>query len=87
MGEEYTFKLPDSNRYLIGVIAILRSKKETKIADLLVGCKCEISQGGQFSHKRWNGIYTTIVFYIPIAKLDSFTEYERAIIWSCHKIG
>lgn len=80
MGEEYTFKLPDSNIYLKGVIALLRSKKETKIADLLVGCKCDISSGGQYSRRRWNAIYTTVVFYVPLVKLDLFTEYERAII-------
>jgi hypothetical protein len=80
MSEDFTFELPDSNVYLKGVIALLRSKKETKIADLLVGCKCEISSGGQFSHRRWNAIYTTIVFYVPLVKLDLFTEYERTII-------
>ncbi|MGA2913145.1 MAG: Swt1 family HEPN domain-containing protein [Methanoregula sp.] len=80
MAEDFTFESPDSKNYLKAVIALLRSKKETKIADLLVGCKCDISSGGQFSRRRWNAIYTTVNLYVPIAKLDAFTEYERKII-------
>jgi hypothetical protein len=77
MGGEFTFELPDSDKYLKGVIALLRSNKENDIADLLVGCKCDISQGSQYSHKRWNAIYTWINFYVPLAKLEAFSEDSR----------
>ena len=81
MSEDFTFELPDTNTYLKGVIALLRSKKETKIADLLVGCNCEISSGGQYSRRRWNAIFTTIIFYVPLSKLDSFApEYVHSVI-------
>lgn len=87
MSEDFTFELPDPNMYLKGVIALLRSKKETEIADLLVGCKCEISSSSQFSRRRWNAIYTSIIFYVPISKLDSFSEYSREkVLEACNAV-
>jgi len=81
MSEDFTFEAPDPNIYLKGVIALLRSKKETQIVDDLVSCKCEISSGGQHSHRRWNAIYTTVIFYVPITKLDAFSsDYVHEVI-------
>jgi len=77
MSEDFTFILPDKNKYLNGVIALLRSQKQTEIADLLVGCKCVISSGSRYSYGRWNAIFTTIVFYVPLTKLDSFSEDKK----------
>ena len=81
MSDDFTFELPESNIYLKGVIALLRSKKETGIADLLTGCKCEISSSGQFSRRRWNAIFTTVILYVPLAKLESLSsEYANTVI-------
>jgi hypothetical protein len=81
MSENFTFKAPDPNIYLKGVITLLRSKKETQIADDLVSCKCEISSGGQYSRRRWNAIYTTVILYVPVSKLETFSsEYVHKVI-------
>jgi hypothetical protein len=80
MSDDFTYDPPDSTIYLKGVIALLRSKNEGQIADLLTGSSCEISSSSQYSGRRWNAVHTTINFYVPISKLDSFSEYNRAKI-------
>lgn len=85
MSEKFTYDIPDSNLYLKGVIALLRSKNETKIADLLIGCKCDISHASQFSRRRYDAFYTWIKFYVPLSKLESFSEYaKQRILEECN---
>lgn len=79
MSSEYSYDKPDEEKYLQAVIAILRQRNQSKIAELLKGCSCDICPSSQFSH-RYNCVHTSIQIYVPISKLDAFSEPIKEII-------
>jgi len=72
MSNEYSYEVPDKNKFLLAIIAIFRSKNENDIADLLKGCSCDINPSSQYSYVRWNCFSTSIHFSVPISKLGLF---------------
>jgi hypothetical protein len=84
MADEYTYEIPDKEKYLQGVIAILRHNNDNEIAELLKGCKCEITPSSQFSQVRWNCMFTTVHLYVPITKLGAFSQpIKKKLIDAC----
>jgi hypothetical protein len=75
-GGKFTYEIPNAEKYLRGMIALLQYKKENELADLLKGCTCKIVPSTQFSHQRWDAFYTVIHLQAPISKLDFFSEQK-----------
>ena len=85
--EDFTYKAPDENNYLIALIKYLKHHKENTIASILEGSRCKILDSSQFSRKRWNRMYTEILFEVPFNKLDLVTdEIKNKLIKFCDDI-
>jgi len=83
---DFTYEIPDEERFLLAVLINLKRKGLVNIASLLEGSKCTISHGGQFSRRRWNAFWTTVHFDIPINKyedvMSQITEEIKEILRS-----
>lgn len=69
MSDNFTYTPPDNHRYLQALLKLLRGKGETKLYDLLKNAKCAFDTGG-YSGVRWNAVYTSVYFYIPLDDFD-----------------
>lgn len=81
---EFTYKVPDEERYLGAVLINLKQKGHRNISSLLEGSKCTITHRNQFSRKRWNAYWTTIHFDIPMDRyeevMSQISEETREVI-------
>ncbi len=61
--------------------------KEECIASILEGSKCKIISSGQFSRRRWNGIWADILFEVPFNKLELVTdEIKEKLVKYCDEL-
>jgi hypothetical protein len=74
MNDSFTFTPPKNEVYFKAVKALLKSKGETQLVELLNDAKCEISSTSRYSGKRWDAVYAKIVFSVPLSKLDRYNE-------------
>jgi hypothetical protein len=70
MSDNFTYAPPDPKRYLQALLKLLRAKGETKLYALLKDSKCAFDASSSYSRVRWNAIYTTVYFYIPVESFD-----------------
>lgn len=70
MSDNFTYQLPNPEKYLKLLLRLLESKQETLLQNLLTNSKCVIDQSSSYSQRRWNAYYTTIYFYVPIDNFD-----------------
>jgi len=82
---EFTYKVPNEDSYLRGLIEYLNHKDEKDIATLLSGAKCNIVRTSQFSGRaRWDVERVEIFFDIPANKLHLATEeVKKKLIGFC----
>ena len=73
---DFSYEIPNEDRYLRAVIINLTQKGHDDVASLLEGSKCTITHGGQFSRRRWNAMWTTVHLDITI---DRYEEVMRHI--------
>ena len=88
---DFTYKVPDEQKFLSAVMMIIRKKGNEKLASLLLGSKCSIVTSSSFSNKRWDAYYTTIDFAVPqnrydevSTKIDEITK--KLIIDICNEV-
>ena len=74
---DYTYKKPDEEKYVHGLVAYLTSKGENAIADLLRGSKCTIQPSSTYSRSRGFVYQTSVYFQILPDKLASVTDEIR----------
>lgn len=67
---EFTYEIPNEEKFLKAVLLRLKQQGRDDIASLLNGSKCTITHGGQFSYKIWNHFWTTVNFEIPISRYE-----------------
>lgn len=70
MSDNFTYSPPDNKRYLQALLKLLRAKGETKLYELLKESKCAFDASSSYSRVRWNAVYTTVYFYIPVDNFD-----------------
>ncbi len=84
MSDNYSYELPEEEAFLSALLKILQSKAEVELYSLLQGATCEISSSGSYSRKRWNALYTTVFFHIPIENYRDLDETTKAkLIYYC----
>ncbi|MFB6471270.1 TIR domain-containing protein [Paenibacillus glucanolyticus] len=79
---DFTYSPPGESKYLKGILAYLKFKGHSEIADLLKDAKCSISSSSQYSRERWNAYATTIYFYVPLEVLEQLDEEIRTTLIS-----
>jgi len=84
---DFTYKAPNENNFLIALKKYLKHHKEEDIASILDNSICKILDSSQFSKRRWNSMWTEILFEIPFNKLDKVTdEMKTKLIKYCDEI-
>ena len=73
----YTYKKPDEEEYVRGLIAYLISKGENAVADLLKGSKCAIQPSNTYSRSKGFVYQTSVYFQILPDKLASVTDETK----------
>jgi len=86
MSEDFTYEIPNEKDYQITLIGLLKKRGERELVNLLDGAECTIHTTSNFSHKRWNGMWTKIQFAVPIEKLDPPEEHMQKIIKICDEL-
>ncbi|MCK4427787.1 MAG: hypothetical protein KAW16_04820 [candidate division Zixibacteria bacterium] len=85
--DEFTYQKPDERAYFNTLVKYLERKGEKDILQLLVGGHCTIDPSSTFSHVRWNGLWTTVYFYVPLEKLDIVNdEIKKKLTGLCDLI-
>lgn len=76
---QYTYNKPNEIKYFEGVIKVIEGRNKL-LADKLKSGYCVISDSSSYSQIRWNGMVTTINFYVPIEFIDQIDEKEKELI-------
>jgi len=76
---EFTYQTPNEGKYYEAVIRVLSTRNKA-ISDKLKNGYCTISDSSSYSQKRWNGMRTTVYFYVPIAIFEEISPAENSII-------
>ncbi len=84
---DFTYKSPNEDKYLEALIKYLIHHKENHIASLLKGSRCKILDSSQFSKRRWNGVWTEILFEVPFNILDKINDdIKKKLVKFCDEI-
>ena len=70
MSSDFSYTPPDAGQYFKAVLRSLKKKEHTDLYDLLKNAQCSFSMSNSFSRKRWNAMYTTVVFRLPMSDFD-----------------
>lgn len=63
---DFSYTHPDEGKFLKGVLQLLQKRNLVEYLKILKSAKCEFDISSSFSHVRWNGMYTTVVFRLPM---------------------
>lgn len=88
---DFTYKIPDEERFFLAVVMYLKKAGYKDAVSLLKGSKCSIIDGGSFSGKRWDAHWTTVSFEIPMNRYELVmkhvtNEIEEAIRLTCDEV-
>lgn len=73
--EEFTYELPDNKSFFKTVMTIMSRDPFYKVYyDSLKKGYCEINASSQYSENRWNAMYTSVNFYLP---LENYTSIDQ----------
>jgi hypothetical protein len=78
MSDNFTYKAPNTEKYLQALLKLLKSKGETLLYDILRNSKCVIDSSSSYSRSRWNAYYTTIYFHVPTNDFDNLDIDEES---------
>ena len=76
---DFTYDKPEERKFFQAVIKVLEGKNK-ELAEKLKSGKCTISDSSNFSQKRWNGMQTTVYFYVPVDVIDKFGHSDKKVL-------
>ena len=87
MTNDFTYEKPDEKAFLGTLIKYLRFKGETEIAGLTQGSQCQIETSSSYSYQRWDALWTRVVFYVPVEKLEKVNdEIKVRLVGFCNDV-
>jgi len=76
----YTYEIPDERGFMRALLLQMKVEGLSEIVGTLDESKCEIVHYGQYSRKRWNAVWTNIIFRVPLDKYEDAMEKITAEI-------
>jgi hypothetical protein len=70
----FTYTEPDPDDFLTALRALLKSKHEEELLGILRGATCTISGSSQYSRRRWDAMWTEVLFHVPPERLAEVSE-------------
>jgi hypothetical protein len=80
MSQDFTYQAPDEGKYFKAILVMLRKRGYQQISELLQNSRCLINSSGSYSKKRWNALYTSIIFQIPIDDFELLDINDQSMI-------
>lgn len=84
---DFSYIPPDEGKFFKGVLQLLHKRNLVEYIKILKNAKCEFDVSSSFSHVRWNGMYTTVVFRIPMDEFELINlddqEFKSPLIKIC----
>ncbi len=79
---DFTYKPPDSQIYMRAILLMATKQGYIALYERLKNARCSINGSTQFSQKRWDGFYTTVVFQVPMEEYTQpdFDDTEKKIL-------
>lgn len=76
MSYDFSYTPPNEAQYFKAILLTLKKKGYTELYDLLKNSRCSINMSSSFSRRRWNAMYTTIIFQLPMNDYDKL-DFEN----------
>mgnify|MGYP006436906187 CR=1 FL=1 len=76
---DFTYDKPDEKKFFQAILKVLEGKKK-ELSNKLKSGKCIISDSSTFSQKRWNGMQTTVYFYVPVEIIDKIDQSDKKVL-------
>jgi len=76
----FTYTEPNSDEFLRALLVFLKSKREDDLLAILRGATCTISASNQFSRRRWDAMWTEVVFQVPPEMLSKISETTEELL-------
>ncbi len=86
---EFTYQPPNENVYHKAVLLALVKARQNGLRDALTRAKCTINPSGTYSRSRWNAMYTSVTFQIPMKEYESIVigeDEKRVLVGICDKV-
>lgn len=86
---EFTYQPPNENIYHKAVLLALARAGQTTLRDALARAKCTVNTTGTYSRSRWNAVWTSVIFQIPMKEYESTIigdDEKRILIGICDKV-
>src|SRR5579883_2272408 len=87
---DFTYEVPDEQRYMQAVLMILDRRGYSSLHRKLKGARCSIRTSSDYSRIRWNGFCATVAFQIPVSDYSRFTlddpEDTRMLLKICTEV-
>ena len=79
---DFTYTPPDENKFYKAILIALARSRHPNLCEILKKAKCRINVGGTYSHSRWNALYTSVVFQIPMGQYESLSidDEDKSIL-------
>ncbi|MEG4218685.1 hypothetical protein QUA27_25425 [Microcoleus sp. Pol14C6] len=81
----FTYKFPDSTDFLYTLRLYLHAISQSDIAVLLHNSSCNFFSHNSFSEKRENAYNAGVRFFVPVVRIQEFTEVEKHILLNAVK--
>jgi len=76
MSSDFSYDPPDTNQYFKAVLMSLKKKEHVALYNILKNAQCSFNVSNSFSRRRWNAMYTTVVFRLPMVDYDRI-DFEK----------
>jgi hypothetical protein len=87
---DFTYTHPDEGKFFKGILQLLQKRNLVEYIKILKNAKCEFDVSSSFSHVRWNGMYTTVVFRLPMDDFELLNledqEFKTPLIRICNDL-
>jgi len=76
---DFSYTPPDEGKFFKGVLQLLQKRNLVEHIKILRNAKCEFDVSSSFSHVRWNGMYTTVVFRLPMNDFELLNLEDQGL--------
>lgn len=87
---DFSYTHPDEGKFFKGILQLLQKRNLVEFIRILKNAKCEFDVSSSFSHVRWNGMYTTVVFRLPMDDFELINlddqEFKTPLIRICNDL-
>lgn len=74
MSDNFTYELPNDEKYKNALSLYLKSKNQDDLYEIVERAKVSIKPSSSYSRRRWNAMWTEIIFSVPMEIFDQIED-------------